>query len=148
MKHKHDYNSIEITDMCPGHCLWCETDFFAASPGKVKMHVYRVYPVYQWLIHKNYADNATEDMQHDNFRFVEDKFMDKFIPEYEMLRFKFFQCHPYQQDMVFEVPDDPGRIYKNKSLRAYLDQYDENTQRDIYEIWCNIEAKLYKIFYD
>ncbi len=65
-----------------------------------------------------------------------------------MLRYQFFQSHPFYQDMVFEVPDDPGRIYKNKRLSAFLDQFDENTQRDIYEVWSKIEKELYMIFYE
>jgi len=148
MSLKHDYDLLEAKDFCPGYCLWCQTDYFAKSPVTAKKNEFMVYPVYQWLIHKNYTENTTEEKQTEYFQFVEEKFMGKLTQEYEMLRYQFFQSHPYQQDMVFEVPDDPGKIYKNKRLRAFLDLFDENTQRDVYEVWCKIEKKLYKILYE
>lgn len=148
MKQKHDYDSIQPEDLCSGHCLWCETNYFAETPAKAKKNVLMVYPVYQWLIHKNYTEKASEEKQSEYFRFVEEQCLKKFMPEYEMLRYKFFQSHSYHHDLVFEVPDDPGRIYKNKRLRAFLDEYDENTQRDIYELWCMIEKRLYRVLYE
>ena len=147
MKQKHDYDSIRHEDLCPGYCLWCETNYFAESPAKIKKSAFMVYPVYQWLIHKNHTEKASYEKQVEYFQFVEKHFMKKFVPEFEMLQNQFFQSHPYHQDLVFEVPDDPGRIYKNTRLRTYLDQFDENTQRHIYEVWCMIEKGLYRILY-
>ncbi|HMG16240.1 MAG TPA: hypothetical protein VK590_12370 [Saprospiraceae bacterium] len=138
---------LDTRTKCPGYCIWCETDYYAESPRKPKRNDYMVYPVHQWLIHKEYTEKTSEEMQYVYFSFVEEQFMNKLVSEYEMLRFRFFNSHPYQQSMIFEVLDDLGRIYKNKKLRAYLDEFDENTQRDVYELWCKIEDYLYRIFY-
>ncbi len=77
MRQKRDYDLIEAIDMCPGYCLWCETDYFAESPAKAKKNEFIVCPVYQWLIHKNHTEKASNEKQIEYFRFVEEHHVKK-----------------------------------------------------------------------